>query len=98
MCEALKATKAKPDDQEGLLAAIRRTSETIPDPRGPIKIDEYGNPTQNIYIRKVEKVNGALQNTVIHTYPAVSQFWTYDPQAFLQQPVYSRDFPPCRHC
>jgi branched-chain amino acid transport system substrate-binding protein len=46
----------------------------------------------------VEKVNGALQNTVIHTYPAVSQFWTYDPQAFLQQPVYSREFPPCRHC
>jgi hypothetical protein len=44
-CEALKATEAKPDDQEGLLAAIRRTSETIPDPRGPIKSDEY-DPTE----------------------------------------------------
>jgi hypothetical protein len=33
-----------------------------------------------------------------HTYPAVSQFWTYDPAEFLKQPVYSRDFPPCRHC
>jgi branched-chain amino acid transport system substrate-binding protein len=46
----------------------------------------------------VERVGGVLQNTVIHTYPAVSQFWTYDPQKFLEQPVYSREFPPCRYC
>ena len=39
-----------------------------------------------------------LQNTVIYTYPAVSQFWKYNPEEFLKQPVYSRDFPPCRHC
>jgi branched-chain amino acid transport system substrate-binding protein len=43
-------------------------------------------------------LGGELQNTVIHTYPAVSQFWTYKPEEFLKQPVYSRDFPPCRHC
>jgi hypothetical protein len=30
--------------------------------------------------------------------PSVSQFWTYDPKKFLEQPVYSREFPPCRHC
>ena len=80
---------------ECTLASARGTVHTQ---RGPIKIDAYGNPTQNIYIRKVEKVGGVLQNTVIHTYPAVSQFWTYDPQKFLEQPVYSREFPPCRHC
>jgi branched-chain amino acid transport system substrate-binding protein len=28
----------------------------------------------------------------------VSQFWKYNPEEFLKQPVYSRDFPPCRHC
>jgi branched-chain amino acid transport system substrate-binding protein len=28
----------------------------------------------------------------------VSQFWKYSPEEFLKQPVYSRDFPPCRHC
>ena len=38
------------------------------------------------------------QNTVIHTYPAVSQFWKYSPEELLKQPVYSREFPPCRHC
>jgi branched-chain amino acid transport system substrate-binding protein len=28
----------------------------------------------------------------------VSQFWTYGKAEFLKQPVYSRDFPPCKHC
>jgi branched-chain amino acid transport system substrate-binding protein len=95
--EAVKAVGGKVEDRAALMAALRRV-EIKDAPRGPVKMDEYGNPTQNIYIRKVEKVNGVLQNTVIHTYPAVSQFWTYEPQKFLQQPVYSRDFPPCRHC
>jgi branched-chain amino acid transport system substrate-binding protein len=65
-------------------------------PRGPIKFDAYGNPVQNIYIRKVERVGGELQNTVIYTYPEVSQFWTFKPQEFLKQPVYSRDYPPLK--
>jgi branched-chain amino acid transport system substrate-binding protein len=39
-----------------------------------------------------------LWNTVIKTYPNVSQFWTYGKDAFLQQPVYGRDFPPCKFC
>jgi branched-chain amino acid transport system substrate-binding protein len=95
--EAVKAVGGRVEDRAALMAALRRV-EIKDAPRGPIKIDAYGNPTQNIYIRKVEKVGGVLQNTVIHTYPAVSQFWTYDPQKFLEQPVYSREFPPCRHC
>ena len=53
-------------------------------PRGPMKLDDYGNPIQNIYVRKVEKVGGELQNTVIHTYPNVSQFWKYKPEEFLE--------------
>jgi branched-chain amino acid transport system substrate-binding protein len=32
------------------------------------------------------------------TYPNVSQFWTYGEEAFLKQPVYSRDFPPRKFC
>ena len=65
-------------------------------PRGPMKLDDYMNPIQNIYIRKVERVGGELQNTVIQTYPNVSQFWTYKPEEFLKQPVYSRDYPPLK--
>ncbi len=72
--------------------------------RGPVSFDELRNPVQNIYIKKVEKKKmfgyekAELWNTVIKTYPNVSQFWTYGKAEFLKQPVYSRDFPPCKYC
>ena len=72
--------------------------------RGPVAFDDMRNPIQNIYIKKVEKKKlfgydkDELWNTVIKIYPHVSQFWTYDKASFLAQPVYSRDFPPCRYC
>ena len=66
--------------------------------RGPVVIDKWGNPIQNVYIRKVERVGGALQNSVIFTYPAVSQFWKYNPEEFLKMPLYTRDYPPCKFC
>jgi branched-chain amino acid transport system substrate-binding protein len=95
--EAAKAVGGRVEDRAAFMAALRAVAITDA-PRGPIKMDPYGNPTQNIYIRKVERVNGKLQNTVIFTYPAVSQFWKYNPEEFLKQPVYSREFPPCRYC
>jgi branched-chain amino acid transport system substrate-binding protein len=72
--------------------------------RGPVSFDDMRNPVQNIYIKKVEKTKlfgydkPELWNIVIKTYPNVSQFWTYGKDAFLKQPVYSRDFPPCKNC
>ena len=48
------------EDRDRFLAAIRKASETIEDPRGPIKLDESGNPTENVYILKVERVDGKL--------------------------------------
>jgi branched-chain amino acid transport system substrate-binding protein len=73
-------------------------------PRGQVSFDDMRNPIQNIYIKKVEKKQmfgydkAELWNTVIKTYPNVSQFWTYGKEKFLAQPVYSRDFPPCKFC
>jgi branched-chain amino acid transport system substrate-binding protein len=78
--------------------AALRAADIKGAPRGPMRIDSYGNPIENIYIRKVERVNGKLQNTVIYTYQEVSQFWKYRPEEFLKQPVYSRDFPACKYC
>ena len=72
--------------------AMRET--VIDSARGPVSLDEYNNPIQNVYIRRVEKVNGQLQNTVIDTFEQVSQFWTYGAAEFLKSPVYSREFPP----
>ncbi len=95
--EAAKDIGGNVEESEKFLAALRRVE--IPDaPRGPIKLDAYGNPIQNIYVRKVEKKDGELWNTVIQTFPAVSQFWKYTPEEFLKQRVYSRDFPPCKFC
>ena len=94
--EAVKSLDGNVEDRDRLLAALRKASETTEDPRGPIKLDEYGNPTENVYIVKVERVGGKLQNTIIHTYPMVSQFWTYKPDEFLKTPAYDRSYPPLR--
>jgi branched-chain amino acid transport system substrate-binding protein len=94
---ALEATGGDIEDAGKFLAALRKAD--LPQAaRGPIRFDDYGNPVQNVYVRKVEKVGGRLQNTVIHTFPNVSQFWNYNPAEFLKNPVYSRDYPPCKSC
>ena len=95
--EAAQAIGGNVEDREPFLEALRKV-EIADAPRGSIRLDVYGNPIQNIYVRKVEKRDGELWNTVVHTFPAVSQFWKYPPEEFLKQPVYSRDFPPCKHC
>ena len=95
--EAIKAVGGKVEDREALLAALRKV-ELKDAPRGPISVDRWGNPVQNIYVRKVERVGGKLQNTVIATYPGVSQFWKYNPEEYLKLPLYTRDYPPCKAC
>src|SRR3989475_1146342 len=96
VAEAAKIVDGKVEDRERFLAAIKKASETVEDPRGPIKLDESGNPTQNVYILRVERVDGKLTNTVLHTYPMVSQFWTYKADEFLKLPAYSRGYPPAK--
>jgi len=93
---AAQSLNGQVEDREKLVAAIRRAIETTPDPRGPIKLDEYGNPTENVYILRVDKSGGKLVNTILHTYPLVSQFWTYKPEEFLKTPAYTRDYPPVK--
>jgi branched-chain amino acid transport system substrate-binding protein len=77
------------EDAEALVDALR-TVKLTDLPRGPMALDEYGSPIENVYIRRVERVNGALQNTVIDTFRNVSQFWKYNPADYLKQPLYSR--------
>ena len=95
--EAIKLAGGKVEDRDAMLAALRKVS-LKESARGPLSVDQWGNPVQNIYIRRVERVGGRLQNTVIATYPAVGQFWKYTPEEYLKQPLYSRDYPPCKHC
>jgi branched-chain amino acid transport system substrate-binding protein len=87
---ALKSIDGKIEDKDAFMKALRgiKVEETC---RGPVSFDKYGNVVGNIYIRKVEKKGGKLVNSVIKTYPNVSQFWTYDPEEFLKRPVYNRE-------
>ncbi len=45
-------------------------------------------------MRKVQTVNGKLMNVPISTYSNVSQFWKYNAEDFLKQPVFSKSYPP----
>jgi branched-chain amino acid transport system substrate-binding protein len=94
--QAVKAVNGKVEDKDALMAALRNV-ELANDPRGTIKLDALGNPLMDVYIRKVERKDGKLVNTVVKTYPAVSQFWKYDRKEFLASPVYSRDYPPAKN-
>ena len=58
--EAIKATKGT-GDGDALLAAMR--GQVFESPRGPIYIDaQTRDIVQNVYIRRVERVNGQLYN------------------------------------
>src|SRR5690242_12377027 len=92
---ALKTLNGKSDNKEELIKAMRGVS--LKDtPRGPIKFDHLGNVVGDFYVRHLEKKDGKLINKTVKTYHDVSQFWTYDEKKFLQQPVYSRDYPPLK--
>ena len=91
----LQKIKGNIEDKQAFMKAVR--SGTFDTCRGPVRFDQYGNVVGNIYIRKGERKDGRLVNRVIHTYPNVSQFWTYKPDEFLKNPVYSRDFPPYKN-
>lgn len=93
---AVKAVNGKVEDRTALARALHGASVAA-SPRGPIRLDGYGNPVATVYIRKTARVNGRLQNSVVATIHNVSQFWTYEPRAFLAAPVYSRDYPPARN-
>jgi branched-chain amino acid transport system substrate-binding protein len=94
--EALKATGGRTDDAAAFLKAMRdvRLSRG---PIGPVRLDEYGTPILDIYIRQVARRDGKLINTILKSYPQVSQFWTYDAKQFVEQPVFSRDYPPGKY-
>lgn len=94
---AIRSINGNVEDSAKLVAALKKTK--IADaPRGPVEMDNYNNAVHNIYIRKVERGKEDLQNTVIATIPKVSQFWKYNPEEFIKEPSYSRDYPPCKDC
>jgi len=81
------------EDRDAFLKAMRTVS--VKAPRGPLKLDAYDNPIQNVYVAKVEKIKhpvlgDVLINRPVKTYEAVSQFWTWTPEQFLARGPYKR--------
>ena len=69
ICEALRATKGDTDG-EALLKAMKAAAWDSP--RGPFAIDRHSREVvQNIYMRKVESVNGENVNAEFATFEAV---------------------------
>jgi branched-chain amino acid transport system substrate-binding protein len=92
---ALAKTGGKSDNADAFVKAVRAVA--LDDtPRGPISFDDHGNAVIDVYVRRAEKQGGKMVNKTIKTYHKVSQFWTMDPKKFLEQPVFSRDFPPMK--
>jgi branched-chain amino acid transport system substrate-binding protein len=92
---ALAKTGGKAEDPDAFTKAVRSLSLTDT-PRGAISFDAYGNSVIDVYVRRAEKQNGKMANKTIKTYRKVSQFWTTDAKKFLEQPVFSRDYPPMK--
>lgn len=90
---AIDSIGGKVEDRAAFLKAMR--SVTVKAPRGPLKLDAYDNPVQNVYISKIEKIKHpvmgeVLTNVPIKTYQNVSQFWTWPPEEFLKRGPYKR--------
>jgi branched-chain amino acid transport system substrate-binding protein len=93
---ALTAVTGEVSSPDALRRALREIQLTA-GPIAPLRLDNFGTPILDVHIRRVERRDGKLVNAVLTTYHEVSQFWTYDPRKFLDDPVYSRDFPPAPH-
>jgi branched-chain amino acid transport system substrate-binding protein len=90
---AIEKLDGKIEDRDAFIDAVLKTD--LPDsPLGkPVRLDPYGNPVYDVYIRKVvRRADGKYWNVPIEVYPAVSQFWKYDPETYMRQPPYSRSF------
>ena len=95
--KAMKAINGKVDDPQKFIAALRQVKMGADEsPRGPFYFDKYANPVQNIYIKKVVKMDGQLMNEAVKTYENVSQFGPYADMAdkYMAAPATTRDYPP----
>jgi branched-chain amino acid transport system substrate-binding protein len=93
LARAVEKIGGKVEDRDAFIDAVLATD--LPDsPLGKlVRLDSYGNPVYDVSIRKVvRRADGKYWNVPMEVYPAVSQFWKYDPETYMKQPPYSRTF------
>jgi len=93
LAEAIKAVNGKVEDRPAFLAAVRKVVLNDSPLGRPVRLDDYGEPIYDVYIREVKKrADGKYWNVPLEVYPNVSQFWHYNPEEYMKQPPYSRTF------
>jgi branched-chain amino acid transport system substrate-binding protein len=91
--EGLAAAKGNVEDRKVLVDAMSKVVLRDSPLGRPVQLDAYGNPVLDVYIREVKRrADGKWWNVTIDTYNEVSQFWKYNPEEYLKQPNYSRQF------
>ena len=90
---AIDAINGRVEDRAAFLRAMRTVRVNAP--RGPVRMDAYDNPIQNVYISRIQKIKhpvlgDILTNVPFKTYEAVSQFWKWTPEEFLKRGPYKR--------
>ena len=87
-----RRSSGKIEDKQAFMKAVRSVKfDTCARPGAVRPVRQRGRQRLHPQGRAQGRAAG---QPVIHTYPNVSQFWTYKPEEFLKNPVYSRDFPP----
>lgn len=93
LAEAIKTINGNIEDRPKFLDAVRKTVLKGSPLGREVRLDDYGNPVYDVYIRSVvARGEGVYWNRPVESYPNVSQFWTYKVDEYLSQPPYSRTF------
>ncbi|MBK1668817.1 hypothetical protein CKO28_12325 [Rhodovibrio sodomensis] len=90
---ALQDIEGRIEDQEAFREELLQTSFQAPG--SFVSFDKYHNVVPDVYLNRVQKVDGQWRNVPIRTYSRVSQFWTFDPEEYQAAPPYDRDTPSC---
>jgi branched-chain amino acid transport system substrate-binding protein len=67
------------------------SSVSLDSPHGPLSLDDYHNVVTDLHIFEVVAPD---EKRVLETIPQAGQFWKLTPEEFLENPVFSREFPP----
>ncbi len=75
--KAVQLLKGDLKDREAVVRALREAAGQIESPRGPVKLDKYGQMIPTMYIMRAERKGGRLVNTVVDEIPNVTQESTW---------------------
>jgi branched-chain amino acid transport system substrate-binding protein len=64
-------------DRDAVVGALRKAAGQIESPRGPVRLDRYGQVVPTIYITRTERKEGKLVNSVVDEIANVTQESTW---------------------